>query len=165
MDSITDWISAISSAFTTLLSIGVLLVAYFQIKQVKIQLKGLADNQKNNTIMTVLELESELNKRKESFDKTNFDIRHYASDIGSKKKPDKQKLEILNDKKEVAKENYLNPLDRLSFCIVHNYISDRDWRTEYRDVIFEVVDNYKESFDVTSRFRSVKTLYERWKSE
>ncbi len=166
MDTQTDWISAISSVLTTIISGGVLWVAYYQIKQVKVQLKGLADNQKNSTLMAVLELESELNKRKESFDKANFELREYNLALeSSKKKLNKDLLEIYSDKIEVSKENYLNSLDRLSYCILHDYLSDRDWRTEYRDTIFEAVDNYKEKYDISSRYRNTIDIYNKWKSE
>ncbi|WP_339686637.1 hypothetical protein [uncultured Nonlabens sp.] len=166
MNSETDWISAISSALTTILSAGVLWVAYYQIKQVKKQLKGLSENQKNSTLMTVLELESELNKRKENFDKVNFELREYNLEIeNSKNKLSKELLEIYKDKIDVAKENYLNSLDRLSYCILHDYLSDRDWRTEYRDTIFEAVDNYKENYNVSSRYRNTIKIYDKWKSE
>lgn len=166
MDSTTDWISAISSSLTMLISGGVLWVAYYQIKQVKKQLKGLAENQKNSTLMTVLELESELNKRKENFDKANFELREYNLEIeNSKKKLSKELLEIYRDKIDVSKENYLNSLDRLSYCILHDYLSDRDWRTEYRDTIFDAVDSYKESFGVSSRYRNTIKIYDKWKSE
>lgn len=166
MNTETDWISAISSTLTTIISGGVLWVAYYQIKQVKKQLKGLSDNQKNSTLMTVLELESELNKRKENFDKVNFELREYNLEIDeSKKTLNKDLLEIFKDKIDVAKENYLNSLDRLSYCILHEYLSDRDWRTEYRDTIFEAVDNYKDCFGVSSRYRNTIKIYDKWKSE
>lgn len=166
MNSITDWISSISSAITTVLTIGILIVAYYQIKQVKIQLKSLADNQKNSTIMTVLELESELNKRKENFDKANFELREYSIDIdNSTRILNSDALELINDKIKVAKENYLNSLDRLAYCIIHKYLSDRDWKTEYRDIFFDAVDTYTECFGISSRFRNTKRLYEKWKSE
>ena len=166
MNSTTDWISAISSALTMLISGGVLWVAYYQIKQVKKQLKGLSENQKNSTLMTVLELESELNKRKENFDKVNFELREYNLELeNSKKKVNKELLEIFIDKIDVAKENYLNSLDRLSYCILHEYLSDRDWRTEYRDTIFDAVDSYKENYGVSSRYRNTIRIYDKWKSE
>lgn len=166
MDSTTDWISAISSTLTMLISGGVLWVAYYQIKQVKKQLKGLSENQKNSTLMTVLELESELNKRKENFDKANFELREYNLEIeNSKKKLSKELLEIYRDKIDVSKENYLNSLDRLSYCILHDYLSDRDWRTEYRDTIFDAVDSYKENFGVSSRYRNTIKIYDKWKNE
>jgi hypothetical protein len=166
MDTATDWISAVSSIFTTFISAGILYVAYYQIKQVKKQLKSLSENQKNSTLMTVLELESELNKRKENFDKANFELREYNLEIQkSEKSFNIDLLEIHQDKISVSKENYLNSLDRLSYCILHNYLSDRDWRTEYRDIIFDAIDNYKDSFGVSSRYRNTIKIYNKWKSE
>lgn len=164
--SITDWISAISSVLSVLISFGFLFVAWYQIKQVKIQLQSLAESQKNSTLMTVLELESELNKRKEYFDQCNFELRAYDIEINSSKNELNQDvLELLSDKIKIARENYLNALDRLSYCIIHKYILDRDWKTEYRDVIFDAIDNYSECFGVSSRFRNTKQLYKKWKSE
>jgi hypothetical protein len=166
MNTETDWISAISSALTTIISAGVLYVAYYQIKQVKKQLKGLSENQKNSTLVTVLQLESELNKRKENYDKANFEFREYNLKIEkSKKKLNKDLLGIYADKINTAKENYLNSLDRLSYCIIHEYLSDKDWRTEYREIIFLAVDNNEESFGVTSRYRNTKNIYNKWKNE
>ncbi|MCD0475064.1 hypothetical protein LPB87_11735 [Flavobacterium sp. EDS] len=164
--SITDWISAFSSVLSVIISLGVLLVAWYQIKQVKIQLQSLAESQKNSTLMTVLELESELNKRKEYFDQCNFELRAYDIQINSSEvELNEDVLGLFADKIKIARENYLNALDRFSYCIIHKYILDRDWRTEYRDVIFEAVDNYSECFGVSSRFRNTKQLYEKWKSE
>lgn len=162
----TECISAISNVLTTLISGGVLWVAYYQIKHVKEQLQRLAENQKNSILMTVLELESELNKRKENFDKVNFELREYNCQVEqSGEKVSEALLEIYNDKIGLAKENYLNALDRLSYCIIHNYLSDRDWRTEYRDTIFDVVDAYKENFGLSSRFRNTIKLHNKWKEE
>jgi len=65
---------------------------------------------------------------------------------------------------EVAKENYLNSLDRLSYCILHNYLSDKDWRTEYRDTIFDAVDKNENSFGLSSRYRNIIKIYDKWKA-
>lgn len=163
---ITDWISALATVFSAIISLFILLIAYYQIKQVKVQLKSLADSQKNSTLMTVLELESEMNRRKENLDGCNFDLRQYAIDIASLDKIlNKDSLELFEDRIKVSKENYLNALDRLSYCIIHNYLSDRDWKTEYRDVLFGAVDNYSDCFGVSSRFWNIKKLYEKWKNE
>ena len=46
-----------------------------------------------------------------------------------------------------------------------NYIADRDWKTEYRDVVFDAVDNYATNFGVNSRFRDTIKIYQKWKDE
>lgn len=163
---ITDWISAISSAISAFISILVLCVAWFQIKQVKVQLKSLAESQKNSTLMTVLELESEMNKRKENLDHCNFELRQYGIDVNSNNRElNNDSIDLFQDRIKVARENYLNSLDRLSYCIIHNYLSDRDWKTEYRDVLFDAVDNFSDCYGVSSRFWNTKKLYEKWKNE
>jgi len=155
-------INALSTAINTFISLGILLVAYVQLKKVKEQLKNLSDNQRNSTLMTVLELESEMFKRKEALDKISFEIR----EIGiSGKNLSEETIELLDDKNNVAIENYLNSLDRFCYCILHKYISDRDWKTEYRDVIFDAVDNYEEKYGTSSRFRNTKRLFHKWKDE
>ncbi|MBD3581559.1 hypothetical protein [Flavobacterium selenitireducens] len=164
--SITDWISSISAGVSALMSICILWVAWYQIKQVKVQLRSLAEGQKNSTLMTVLELESEMNKRKENLDQSNFDFRQYGIDVNSNgRELDDSSIELFRDRINVSRENYLNALDRLSYCIIHNYLSDRDWKTEYRDIIFDAVDNFSECYGVSSRFRNTIKLYDKWKSE
>lgn len=163
---ITDWISAISSAVSAFISILILWVAWYQIKQVKVQLKSVVESQKNSTLMTVLELESEMNKRKENFDECNFELRQYGIDINSNNRElNNDYIELFQDRIKVARENYLNALDRLSYCIIHNYLSDRDWKTEYRDILFDAVGNFSECYGVSSRFWNTKKLYEKWKNE
>ncbi|MDQ1769601.1 hypothetical protein GQR60_07400 [Labilibaculum sp. A4] len=155
-------INAVSGSINTLVGIGILLVAYVQLKKVKEQLKNLSDNQRNSTLMTVLELESEMYRRKEAFDNISFEIRSLGEDEGN---PSEKQLEIFQDRFNVSLENYLNSLDRLSYCIIYKYLSDRDWKTEYRDLIFDVVDSYESKYGTSSRFRNTKELYERWKKE
>jgi hypothetical protein len=165
MDTITDWIVAISGIFSVLISFGILLVAYYQIRQVKIQLKKLSENQKNNNLMTVLELESEMNKRKENYDKANFEFREKNVEFEKENVEwNSDLIDIYNEKIGVAKENYFNSLDRLSYCILHNYLSDKDWRTEYRDTIFDAVDNNENCFGVSSRYRNIIKIYDKWKA-
>jgi hypothetical protein len=151
-----------STALNTLITGGILLVAYVQLRKVKEQLKNLSDNQRNNTLMTVLEMESEMFKRKEALDKVSFEIRELGI---SNTQMIPEMVELLKDKHDIAIENYLNSLDRFCFCIIQKYLADRDWRTEYRDVVFDAVDNYENKFGVSSRFRNTKKLFDKWKNE
>src|SRR5690606_25811554 len=140
--NIPDWITAICSIFSLLISGGALLFAYSQIKQMNHQLKNMNDTFRNSTLMTVLELENELIRRKVSWDDASFQLREYNINLTRlKEKPNKEYVELLQDKFNTSLENYLNSLDRFCYCVLHNYISDRDWKTEYRDVVFDIVDN------------------------
>lgn len=164
--TITDWITALCAIFSIIIACVALFIALKQIKQVNLQLLNLNDSFRNSTLMTVLELENELIRRKVSWDYESFSLRQYGIDTASHQKElNIDYLELLIDKEKIAFENYLNSLDRFCYCIIHNYISDRDWRTEYRDVIFDVVDSKSDQFGVSSRFRNTIKLYKRWKNE
>lgn len=164
--TITDWITAICTILSIMIAFTALFVAFKQIKQVNLQLLNLNDSFRNSTLMTVLELENELIRRKVSWDNESFELRQYGIDVScNKKELSKDYLDLLIDKEKIAFENYLNSLDRFSYCVIHNYISDRDWRTEYRDVIFDVVNNKSEHFGINSRFRNTIKIYNRWKEE
>ena len=164
--SITDWISATCSSVSLLISIGALYFAYNQIKQMNGQLRNMNDTFRNSTLMTVLELENELIRRKVSWDESSFQLREYGINLATlNENPNEEYLDLLQDKYNTALENYLNSLDRFCYCVLHNYISDRDWKTEYRDVVFDTVNNYPEKFNVKSRFRNTIKIFQKWKDE
>ncbi len=165
-NNIPDWINAICSIFSLLLSGGVLLFAYSQIKQMNNQLKNMNDTFRNSTLMTVLELENELIRRKVTWDEASFQLMEYNINLTKlNEMPNGDYVELLQDKLNTSFENYLNSLDRFCYCVLHNYISDRDWKTEYRDVVFDIVKNNPENFNVNSRFRNTIKIYQKWKDE
>ncbi len=163
--STLDWINATCSIISLLVAIGALYFAFSQIKQMNSQLKNMNNTFKNSTLMTVLELENELIRRKVNWDDANFQIREYQISLEKKEKPNKEIIELLQDKLGTSFENYLNALDRFCYCVLHNYISDRDWKTEYREVVFDIVNNNPEEFNVNTRFRNTIKTFQKWKDE
>lgn len=119
--SITDWISAFCSSASLLISIGALYFAYNQIKQMNGQLRNMNDTFRNSTLMTVLELENELIRRKVSWDEASFQLREYGINLAKlNENPNEEYLDLLQDKHNTALENYLNSLDRFCYCVLHN---------------------------------------------
>jgi hypothetical protein len=164
--NITDWLNVGISILSLLIASIALWFAYRQIRQVNAQLLNLNDTFRNSTLMTVLELENELIRRKVTWDSTNFELRQYSIDTEmNQTELNLDVVELIQDKEKTALENYLNSLDRFCYCIIHNYISDRDWKTEYREVVFDIVDNRPEKFGVNSRFRNTIKIYKKWKDE
>ena len=163
--TIVDWINAICSIISILIAIGALYFAFNQIKQMNSQLTNMNDTFRNSTLMTVLELENELIRRKVSWDDASFQLREYEINLVKKEKPNKDIVELLQDKYATSFENYLNALDRFCYCVLHNYISDRDWKTEYREVVFDIVNNNPEEFKVNTRFRNTIKIFQKWKDE
>lgn len=74
-------------------------------------------------------------------------------------------IEIYLDDLEAAKENYFNVLDRLCYCILKNYIKDRDWKSEYNDLIKDTVCSNESYFGTGTYYKSIKKLYEKWNEE
>ena len=139
IEKIPEWLTAVSS-------FGLFCVAWYQIRKLI----------RSNTIQLVLNLESELNSRKVRIDDVSSSLRH-ASNEGNM-----TKLEIIEDDLEAAIDGYLNVLDRLCFCILKDYMKDRDWQSEYRELLQDTIRNNEDKFGTGTYYKNIKTLYENW---
>lgn len=124
--SITDWMQAVTSIVTGALGLIGAAIALIQVYQIKTQMRG-------STLTNVLTLESDMNSRKEKLDDINHDI-----EIAHKEgRLDDNLKELLTRYQNAAIENWLNSVDRLCFCILKNYLKEKDWKAEYRDYIVD----------------------------
>jgi uncharacterized membrane protein YfbV (UPF0208 family) len=71
-------------------------------------------------------------------------------------------LEIVISQYNESKENYLNSLDRLCFCILRGKFSEDELRADYREVIRRAITDFKDDFGTGTAFRNVRKVYERW---
>jgi len=46
-------------------------------------------------------------------------------------------------KLKAATENWINSVDRLCFCIKNGYLMEKEWKSEYKDFINNVVETFK----------------------
>jgi len=99
-----------------------------------------------------------MNSRKLEFDKAAKLIR----EADAEGMLDDKKREILTDYFNATKESYFNALDRLCYCIEKGYISDKDWRAEYRNLIHDVIANYEDDFGEASPYNNIKNLNKKW---
>ena len=148
-EEITAW-SSVITVFVTAAGIG---VAWVQLSGIK---KGL----NMSSLMAVLEIETQMNERK-----VHFDLCSSAVCTAKLKDESEDALRIHADLFDCAKESYFNALDRLCFCVLRNYVSDKDWRAEYRNLIKRVIDTYTGDFSEASPFHNIKKLNSRWQSE
>lgn len=155
MNPTIDWIIAICAVLTVFIGVFTLYQLYFQ-------LKNLNSSLRISTLSTLIDLENEIIRRKEKLDIISTEIITYYNDLKGDM-PDEQNLNVLITRQNSALENYLNSMDRLSFCILNKYFLDKDWRCEYRDVIFEIVDKRHDQFRVNTKYRNIKKLYYNWK--
>lgn len=61
-----------------------------------------------------------------------------------------------------AKEVYLNSLDRLCFCVLKDLLHDDDIRLEYRDLIKSTVQMFADDFSLSSPYRNIRKVYDKW---
>lgn len=148
-----DWAN-IATISSVVIASGALLVAWRQLAGVRTELRM-------NSLMAVLELEAEMNSRKEKVDIVAFKVRTLAAEG---KLTDDLK-EILSDEQKCSLENWLNSVDRLAYCILKDYLKDRDWRSEYRNYIQSIVRNHEILFGAGSRYVNIIDINNKWKRD
>ena len=127
-------------------------IAYSQLNKINIQIGIAVENQRTDSLKIVLEIETQMNSRKLEFDKAAKSVR----EAHNKGTLDEDALDILRDYFNATKESYLNALDRLCYCIEKEYISDKDWRAEYRNLVHEIISAYEEDFGEASPYNNIK---------
>jgi hypothetical protein len=108
--------------------------------------------------MMVLEIENQMNERKSMWDKAATELRQAEAENKS------EDLQIiLCEYVETTKENYFNSLDRLCFCISKNYLKEKDWKVEYRNLLNSTIQAYSSDFNSsTTPYRNVLDLNNKW---
>ena len=142
----------IATISSVIIAIGALLIAWRQLSGVRTELRM-------NSLMAVLEIEAEMNSRKEKVDSILFKIRTFDAE---KKLTDDFK-DIFNDEHNCVLENWLNSVDRLAYCILKDYLKDRDWCVEYRDYIKDIVEQNESLFGASSRYTNIIDINDKWK--
>ena len=126
-----------------------------------VQLAGIKRGMNLSSLMAVLEIETQMNERKMHFDQCSADVR-LADVENAPSEVKKIRAALFNS----AKENYLNAMDRLCFCILKEYLRDKDWRAEYRNVLKQTVEKFATTdFTEASPFRNIKKLNSKWQDE
>jgi hypothetical protein len=150
----TNWITyanLIAASVSALATLGLAFIGYIQLQKIA----------KSGVLDTVLKLESELSARKQKLSAIAAQI----SFESSKSDPNHNKINILIPYIDTALENYLNALDRLSFCILNQYIPDREWKTEYKKIIISAVTQNEPKFSIDTSYNNIAKLYKKWAND
>lgn len=149
----SDLVISIISLVISILGLG---IAFYQIGGMKKQVKIALKNQKSDSLKIVLEIETQMTAMKMELDKVAKNIREKVSSF------DESQLEIQQDYLDTAKENYLNSLDRLCFCFENGYVTEDEWRTEYRNLLKDTISAYPDDFNEASPYRHIKSMNKKW---
>lgn len=136
-------------------SCAAVLVAWFQLGRIRKQFKL-------NTLMAVLEIEAQLLSCKEKLDSISAELRKLNIENSEQAK---QFSEVYSDHLDSTLENYLNTFDRLCFCIIKNYFAERDWKTEYRNMLHRTVEMNPDEFRAATPYRNMLDLDDKWQRE
>ena len=151
---ITDWMQAWSTVITTTLAIFGIPFMLYQIRQIKVQLKI-------STLTNILSLEADITLRKEKLD----DINHKIEKLNINGELDDNKKIVYEKYQNAAIENWLNSVDKLCFCIKHNYLKEKDRKIEYRDYIIAIVKDFEGKFGESSKYTSIIDMNKKWLRE
>ena len=157
IQSISNWVASWPASYgdlpTWLASITATIAIVFGYKQ----LKQLNTSLRLSSLAVYLQIENEMNSRKmkmlECAEKLNL-----ASELKTKEK----RVAHLRNQLEAYLCLYLNGVDRLAFCIRHEYIPETEAYDDYRPYFIEVVTSYPAYFGTDTKYHHVKLIHEKW---
>jgi len=125
------------------------------------QLRDLASTQRISGLTSILQLEADITARKEKVYDVTEEIQRLDRDCPSFQ----QESEILKLKLDNRLENWFNAVDRIAFCILKDFVPEKDWRAEYREYIADIVKQHPDFFGAASRFRNIIDVHHKWQRQ
>ncbi len=132
------------------------------------QLSGLNKSLVANNLMTIFEIEFELNRRKERLSEIRKGNEEFLNKFRSQtpSEEDKSMIKLLDGHRKEAYENYLNVFDRLCYFVIKKKLDENDFRLEYRDMLFKTIqDDQEGTFNTGTKFRNMEKLFNEWKDK
>ncbi len=158
--TLQDWnyIGGILAGIGALLTAG---IAWFQLSNLNKSLTA-------SNLMTIFEIEFELNRRKERLSEIRKDneqlLNEFITTVPTA--ANKAFIRSLDGHRKEAYENYLNVFDRLCYFVLKKKLNEEDFRLEYRDMLFKTIqDDTEGTFNTGTRFRNMEKLYNNWKEK
>lgn len=130
------------------------------------QLSNLNKSLTANNLMTIFEIEFELNRRKERLSEIRKENENFLHKFKANppNEDNKSFIRLLDGHRKEAYENYLNVFDRLCYFVIKKKLNEDDFRIEYRDMLFKTIqDDIEGTFNTGTRFRNMIRLYDMWK--
>jgi len=157
LNPIISAVSAVAAAISAF-------VAYTSLKKTEVIIENNLDARKVSEdismVMMVLEIEGQMNERKSAWDKSSRSIRE--ADLND---TPSEMMDIIIDYHATTKENYFNSLDRLCFCILKQFLKEKDWKVEYRNLLHNTIQDNESDFGVSTPYKNVVDLNYKWQRE
>ena len=160
-----SYLGAVISGIVSLIGIP---IALFQLSGLNKSLKSATESAKHSNLMSMFNIEFELNRRKERIANIRQQVLDKISgrDEGEIDEKENEYIGSLDGFRKEAYEDYLNVFDRLSFFILNGRFDEEDFRLEYREMLFDTIENdTDEMFTRGTRYRNMMKLYESWKDK
>ncbi|WGK69503.1 hypothetical protein P0082_01185 [Candidatus Haliotispira prima] len=141
-------LNSVIAGLSALATIGICTIAFYQ-------LKGLRNN---ITLQIVSDMERELYERKKALDSASTELWRLSLNPISE-----ELIEILKLKLSMAGEDYFNAVERLAFLILKKHLDERNWKSQYKDLIFDIVEQNENIFGITTPYTNIVALYGKWK--
>ncbi|MCL2845714.1 MAG: hypothetical protein FWE23_09765 [Chitinivibrionia bacterium] len=131
-------------------------IAIYQLSQANKQLKS-------TTLTNVLSLEAEMNNRKERLDSLNHDVEIERLNADRELSP--EYWNIYEKRINAAVDSWLDAVNRLCFCIKKGYLTEKEWKAEYRNLITGVVEDFEDKFGEASEYTNIIDLNRKLRRE
>jgi len=160
--SLYEKYSVILYAVSAVIASASLLAVFFQLKELVKQVKIGAESNNINKINTLLAIEDGIANRRLRLSESGIKV----SELGKKKDSNNSntiEFESATLEFNEAKQMYLNSLDRLCFCFIKGTLDENELRSDYRDIITNVVrKDFSDEFKMGTHYRYIKEVYEKW---
>ena len=151
----TDVVTAFATCLSAFATASMAIVAGIQLSKMN---KTINDS----NLMSIFEVEFELNRRKERMADLRKDSIDFAQSMDRNNENQKHALAVLDGRYREAIENYLNVFDRLCYFILKQKLNEEDFRTEYRTMLSETIREFEDRFGASTIYRNMLKLNEKW---
>lgn len=138
------------------IALAMLGVAIWQLGKLTAQVREAVRSNSIGQLNALLALEQQIAERRLNLSQAGIAVKELNSS------PDSDKFTSASLAFDEAKQMYLNSLDRLCFCVLKNLLHDADMRLEYRETIKMAVSQFPEDFGISTPYRNIKKVYEKW---
>jgi hypothetical protein len=163
-------LSAYSTLAATIVQAGAFVAALYILCLTIRQLRGLNHTLKLTALSGLLQLEADMCARKAKLDDISAEaiVKQADWETAGKLPYRESKIqdalkENLKVRKNTAKENWFNAVDRLCFVILKDYWPDIPWRVEYEAYLKEIVESHHDWFQPET-YPNIVALYKQWQS-